>query len=495
MIAIDTAEFDRIQRALGPLWSSMASLTPDEQTIVVLPSLSMDLPPGIGHLLPLYEERFMFLLFLLRQPRARMVFLTSRPVPQQIVDYYLGLLPGVIPSHARARLHLLSPDDGSDAPLTQKVLDRPELVQTIAALVPDTKRAHIIPYVTTDLEQALAICLEVPIYGADPRFRMFGTKTGARRLFAECRVPHPAGVESVRTLDEGVEALERLLRDNPKLQGAIIKHDEGVSGLGNATVDLHDVERTTAAVRARVEAAHIPAGSFEQYMQTLARHGGVVEERLAGATFTSPSVQMRVTPLGELEVLSTHDQVLGGPDGQIYEGCRFPADPAYARAITKEAVKVGERLAREGVIGRFALDFVVVDGRPYAIELNLRKGGTTHPYLSLQFLTDGRYDAETAEFVTPSGARKHLIASDHVEHESYRGMTVDDLFDVIVCEGMHFDQSRHHGVVLHSMSGVAHHGRFGLTAVGDSPDEAAELFARARAALLERARGIRENHR
>ena len=53
------------------------------------------------------------------------------------------------------------------------------------------------------------------------------------------------------------------------------------------------------------------------------------------------------------------------------------------------------------MLGRFALDFVVVQtlsghGMPYAIELNLRKGGTTHPFLTLQFLTDGRYDPRPA---------------------------------------------------------------------------------------------------
>ena len=64
--------------------------------------------------------------------------------------------------------------------------------------------------------------------------------------------------------------------------------------------------------------------------------------------------------LGQLEVLSTHDQVLGGPSGQSYLGCRFPADPAYAAVITRDAVKVGQELVGEGVLGRFAFDFVVV---------------------------------------------------------------------------------------------------------------------------------------
>jgi hypothetical protein len=62
-------------------------------------------------------------------------------------------------------------------------------------------------------------------------------------------------------------------------------------------------------------------------------------------------------------------------------------------------------------IGRFAVDLVVVrDDRdvwsPYAIELDLRKGGTTHPFLTMQFLTGGTYDPEIALFIAPQRARK-----------------------------------------------------------------------------------------
>jgi hypothetical protein len=221
---------------------------------------------------------------------------------------------------------------------------------------------------------------------------------------------------------------------------------------------------------------------FGSYVEDLAERGGIVEERIAGEEVRSPSVQMRVTPLGALEVLSTHDQLLGGPSGQSYLGCRFPADPAYAAEITHEAVKVGERLAKEGVIGRFAVDFVAVrsgDGwDPYAIELNLRKGGTTHPFLTLQFLTDGRYDAETGVFTAPSGREKHFVASDHVESPAYRQLTPDDLFDIAVRRNLHFDQSRQTGVVFHMMSALGEHGRTGLTAVAESPTQADALYDR-----------------
>jgi len=94
---------------------------------------------------------------------------------------------------------------------------------------------------------------------------------------------------------------------------------------------------------------------------------------------------MWVSPLGDLEVLSTHDQVLGGRSGGSFLGSRFPANCAYGPLIASEAEKIGQRLASLGVLGRFAVDFVVVRGdndewQSYAIEINLRLGGTTHPF-------------------------------------------------------------------------------------------------------------------
>ena len=184
--------------------------------------------------------------------------------------------------------------------------------------------------------------------------------------------------------------------------------------------------------------------------------------------------------------------MLGGPSGQTYLGCRFPADFAYARAITAEAEKIGRRLAREGVLGRFAVDFVVTRDNggawsPYAIELNLRKGGTTHPFLTLQFLTGGSYDPVTALFTAPSGREKHMIATDHFESPLLRGITHDDLFDIVARHEIHFDQARQTGVVFHMMSALSEHGRVGLTAVGDSPKQADAIYARAERILTDEA--------
>ncbi|MFN2589888.1 MAG: peptide ligase PGM1-related protein [Actinomycetota bacterium] len=493
--------FEALQRKLVPLWKTLSALNEEEQTIVVLPSINVDAPFLKGPLLQAYEERYLFLLLLLRQPKAHLVYVTSIDIEPDVIDYYLGLLPGVVPAHARRRLHLVPAGDDSARPLSEKILQQPAVIERLRSLVIDPDRAHLVPFNSTAAERDVALALGIPMYGADPKFLPLGTKSGARRLFREEGVPCPEGVEDVHSPDEVVEAVQRIRRRRPDAQEVLVKLNEGVSGMGNARVSLADLPPagsaaapTAIAERLRTMEPESSMVTLEDFLEGLRTTGGVVEERVTGREVRSPSVQMRATPLGELEVLSTHDQVLGGRSGQEYFGARFPADPEYAGPMTMEAERIGRRLVAEGVLGRFAMDFVVVRNDSggwdtYAIELNLRKGGTTHPFLTLQFLTDGSYDPNTATFRSPSGGAKHFIASDHVESEAYRGLTSERLFDIALCHGLHFDQARQTGVVFHMLAALTPLGRFGLTAVADSAAAAQELYDRTVGVLEREASG------
>jgi hypothetical protein len=230
---------------------------------------------------------------------------------------------------------------------------------------------------------------------------------------------------------------------------------------------------------------------WARYSAKLAEQGGIVEAWVAGEGLRSPSVQMRITPVGELEFISTHDQILGGPSGQIFQACTFPADAAYARDIQALTQRVGEVLRRDGVLGRFGVDFVSVPlnggWEHLAIEINLRKGGTTHTYQMLQFLTAGRYDPERAEFVTPAGRTRCYYATDNVMSPVYRRLTPQDLFEIAAQRGLRFDPQGETGTVFGLVGALSEFGKLGMVAIDVDTVAARRRFRQAVAVLDEEA--------
>ncbi len=256
------SRFEALQDRMQSVWD-VWKRNLDDESVVIVPSVSVSRTVATGSAITqAFEERLLFLLLLLRQPRLRMIYVTSMPINSRIIEYYLALLPGVIPSHALARLTLVSTDDSSDRPLSEKLLERPRLLAKIAAHIPNRSRCHLIPYSTTALERDIALTLGIPMYGADPRLADLGSKTGCRRLFAECDVAHPLGAEDLHSLEEVTDAIGDMLAVRPSISQVIIKTNEGVSGTGNALVDLAGVaelpdSRRRSAIGARVRAMQL----------------------------------------------------------------------------------------------------------------------------------------------------------------------------------------------------------------------------------------------
>jgi hypothetical protein len=135
-------------------------------------------------------------------------------------------------------------------------------------------------------------------------------------------------------------------------------------------------------------------------------------------------------------------------------------------------------------MGRFAIDFISVkqdddSWQHYAIEINLRKGGTTHPFLMLQFLTDGKYNAETGEFITASGNRRCYFASDNVSSDQYKGLTPADLMDIAMFHSLMYDGATQEGVMFHLVGALSEFGKLGLVCIGSTHERAQSFYDRA----------------
>lgn len=485
--------FETLQARLAPMY---AQIFPDPlapRTVVIIPSLSMDMDElakidGVHH----YEERMLFLLMLLKLPRTNVIYVTSQPIHPTVIDYFLHLMPGIPSGHARNRLTLLSCYDASPVPLTQKILQRPRLIERIRAAIPDPTTAHITCFNSTELERELALRLNIPLYATNPDMAHLGSKSSSRNIFRDVGIPLPDGFEDLVTEQDIVDALVALKKRHPALRKAVVKLNEGFSGEGNAVFSFAECQ--TNRLRAWVEETLPHRLCFEAASETWPRFrkkfekmGGIVEMFIDGSNKRSPSVQCRINPLGEVEVISTHEQVLGGPSGQVYLGCTFPAKEAYRLELQEAGRKVGRWLSKRGIIGRYAIDFISVqdgdDWQHYAIEINLRKGGTTHPFMMLQFLTGGTYDFTDGNFYTVNGQLCHYYASDNVCSPDYVGMTPDDLIDMAVFHGLHFDVLQQEGVVFHLIGALSEFGKLGILCIGRDLATARDYYDQTLSAL------------
>jgi hypothetical protein len=219
------------------------------------------------------------------------------------------------------------------------------------------------------------------------------------------------------------------------------------------------------------------------YFDKLSRMGGVVEEFVEAPEKTSPSAQLRVSPQGEVVVISTHDQILGGPSGQVYIGCTFPAHDDYRLLVQETGIKVGEVLAQYGVVSRFGVDFLVYRGadkewKITALEINLRMGGTTHPFLALQFLTGGKLEMSTGLFNSPTGHAKFYRATDNLASDRYRGLMPEDLIEILTYNKLHYSHHAESGVLFHLIGALSQYGKLGLTAIANSREEVEDLYQR-----------------
>lgn len=458
------------------------------RTVVIIPSLSLDTEilakvKGAVH----YEERMLCLLMLLRMPLTKIIYITSVPIADSVIDYYLHLLPGITGHHARKRLTMMSCYDSSVKPLTQKILERPRLIAHIKQLISNPDSAHLTCYNITKLEKTLAVRLGIPMFGTDPDKFYEGSKSGSRKNFKGCGVNLPEGFEDLTTRQDVVTALTALKKKFPAMRKAVLKMNDGFSGDGNAIYTYPTILPTDLTEKIIDESLSLNIKmvakdvSEKLFFEKFYEMGGIVEEFLEGAVKMSPSVQCVISPTGAIEIASTHDQLLGGDDGQIFLGAIFPADESYSISLAKEGKKIAQALVAKGALGRFAIDFISVkqddnSWKHYAIEINLRKGGTTHPFLMLQFLTDGKYNAETGEYRTASGNKRYYFASDNVCSEKYRGLTPDDLMDIAMYHELMYDSTRQQGVMFHMVGAISEHGKFGLLCVGSTAEKAREYY-------------------
>ena len=459
--------FEELQAGLGAVMAANTEGSGTPHVVIAMPSYSLNesFLSHYGNRILALEHRYLLSgLMTHRIADVRWIYLSSIAPGREVLDYYRDIGPR--PADFAASSTVVSLGDRGSRCMSDKLLARPEVIDRLRRMI-DGRPAVIEPWNVTEHEVAVAEQLQVPVNGMDPRLRHLGFKSAGRRLFHRAGVPVPYGREDVRTVDDVLAAIASLRAARPDATAVVVKLDDSGAGDGNVVIDLCD---PLGAV------ARLPA-----WFVTELRAGGVVEELVVGETVTSPSAQIDLTPGGRVDVLATHEQVLGGDSGQIFLGCRFPADAAYSAELARYGAAIGKHLAAAGVLGRVSVDFAATRSaaggwRLYALEMNLRKGGTTHPYGALRNLVPGRYDSDAGRWIARDGSSRAYVCTDNMVDEAWLGLAADRVIRAVRDAGLQFDHRTGVGVLLHMLSGLDIDGRIGLTAVGLEPVQAQTLY-------------------
>lgn len=443
-------------------------------TLVVIPSITFpeeELRKIVG--IQYYEERMLFLLLLLRNPDLRIVYPTSLRVEEPIVDYYLRFLPRDV--QAGDRLYLLALWDQEPRALSEKLLENEWAIERLQAL--SGEESVLLTFNVTRFEQKIAERIGVPLYGCPLDLVGWGFKTGSRRVAKEAGIRILEGSEDLWSVEHVERALFDLKETCPDSPAAVVKLNEGFSGQGNVIIELKTL-RSPLKLSGTVFCAR--EETWTSFAPKIREQGAIVERLVTDPEAVSPSVQLRIAPDGSCEVISTHDQILGGPDQQVYLGCRFPADPRYRLPIQEAGMRVARVLSKKGLIGSFGVDFVVMPGEDpdiFLSEINMRLGGTTHPFVMTKLATGGSYDPSTGELVV-DGKPKYYVSTDNLKSDRYIGLLPEQLIGALDDSGLAFEPQTNTGVTLHLLGALKRFGKFGLVCIADSNEEADLLHDR-----------------
>ena len=252
--------------------------------------------------------------------------------------------------------------DGRNEPLSRKLLARPGALRRIRR--PDRRaRGRHDPPVLHDRRRGRARggARSSRSTAATRRSTGSARRPGSRRVFADEDVPHPVGLDVARQPTISPARSTELRARSPAARGAVLKLDQGVSGLGNALLDL-DARRPRPSRRDRARGRGDRASSSTSRALDDAGRDRRGADRGRGLPEPERAAPDEPRGTGRHHV-DARSGARRARTARPTSAATSPPIQEYAAQIAAEALKVGRRLAREGVIGRAAVDFAAVQRR------------------------------------------------------------------------------------------------------------------------------------
>ncbi|MAW07052.1 MAG: hypothetical protein CME61_02090 [Halobacteriovoraceae bacterium] len=456
---------------------------------IVIPSMSFDREllegiEGVSH----YELRSLWEILRVKDKNVYVTFVSSYKIPFSTLKHFKEIYNLSAEEFSRVSFVEISRKKNILS-LTKNILIDESALKKIKKTF-KCENVLLEPFVFTHQEKALSRLLEIPSWYDHPQMNYFHTKSG-NRFIVGSSAPMPDGLGDLFSFDAVVKGVIKLKNDKPGLESCMVKLNFGVSGQGNMKLDLPSGKAWEAllpkekedSIRNCFESAKLFNKTLKasDFKQRIIEEGAVVEEFISNEIISSPSAQIFCKP-DSIDLISTHHQILD-KSGQKFLGGSYPCDDQFRKKIEKFSIKVGEKLKDLKVFGVVSIDFLISKNQKtseldyHLIELNIRKGGTTHPFMLSNFAIKSNEHFEAGPPSREFTDNYVYRSNDNFYPCRTRYSCQKDILEKATADGILFSRKKKEGVIFHLLSSYEETGKVGYTILASSKDRIDQLEA------------------
>ncbi|WP_431230460.1 peptide ligase PGM1-related protein [Paenarthrobacter nicotinovorans] len=423
--------------------------------------------PEIGN----FTERGLFHLSRLKDVGTEIVFIANGPVDSAVIDYHLGYVmsfKAAAAVHARERLHIRTPRHLLDSGLSSSVLRDVELLNDLKHLAESADHVELLIYGSDPNTDAIGRVLGIrPSEGPSTVADTWGNKSGSKRAFERAGIRTPATSKlPVHSREELIEAAQDLFTDRCTAVIAKIDSTQFGSGIGNIVLnqDLFSPDSLPSVLDRLLE--------VDDFRKNMELHGVVVQEYIS-EVHRNLGIFGTIDSLGAVRLGPCYEQT--SPEVNFGGAISGHLTSELCSSIRQATQKVGDLLYEEGYAGCFGIDFVEDRfGRLYALEINVRKVGSYHPFAFVDIALSRSTDPERSADPITSGS---VVIFRQMTVPSPGLLSIDSLLSTLRNSGLLFSRKTGRGVILHILGAVPAFGLLEATCIGDNVSDAMDQLS------------------
>ena len=385
----------------------------------------------------------------INDPNVEVIYISPVDLDNDMHQYYQKLMSmgvskdGTNITDSESKFKCIVPDHldafpGLNFCLSSLLLYSAKTMKRLKSLIAG-KTAYIVPGLMHRDDMELAEALNIPVIGAEPDIvHLYSTKSGAKRIFASAGVQMPPSEFDIYTEDQLFELISTLIASNLNVKKWVFKIDGEFDGRGTACCDITTFLKCHKWAAKQAERygskwgkrwAQEPAitkiytelpsiiyqnlkivnktlfSTPEKFLLAFTKSGGVVEACPPSDDVTCVTVDMFISPTGDIEIKNTGDQIRA-TEFQTW-GISTPQTSVDPTWLHHDCTAVAKACYERGIIGYIStgwatfIDPTTLKQCLWAIDLKIQYTDTLCMANVLQYVTGGFFDSDVGMFRIP----------------------------------------------------------------------------------------------